>query len=1272
MTESLRIHGKSGEFSDEELLVEDDYDCYGKTPPRTRLLRKSKEKKNRDKENWSSQKMAPTKKLVSRSATVTNMFEKLITNADNSTDSEQGKRSDKRSIKLLRGSERDLKLDISSAQMAANENSLCTEVPTTPQSRQIEGCNRFKCLRSKQVAAERRQPRRAISINAVLSGTGPITECPQSRIEFYETFSMLIKMGCIEKSAPDARNARRHVSREELWQNELKDLIWLELQAWHADRTVSEEDAFLCKSRESVGALLNNIMTYKFQRRKNLTAQSKDSGIVEDCLGCLSMYCQSCMEAQNEALKDIEDLMNCLETAESLFPSSSAFADWYPLYNSPEFVGRVKAMCLWYNMTKHQRLKLVILGRLLALLENKDYQWPMYDENTVNSVSPSDSNSSNSSSITYDLIDKSPIDMYNTNPIVTLVNKKSDNNASPYRKYIENILKTRGLSKSMSFLDRLHNHILRKAQITLQKPNDESIYTQTPGDNQDEELLRYGCCSPEAKSLNLPSYKASFLFLSGVPLEVVHEFLRMRLQQKPERPSPLSVRQLMRELKEGIKIATSQRESIQLYIETALDEDNDMRATCMKNIEMFDESLLKVFEDYLEYMGTWALLQHDSFQKNLLEEEWKFICTYLRNNQKAWEMAVQKLCSILASMLTSIAERLATTIENLAVVISDKENEQNRKQSLFAVCRELQSLFNDEREMSIKIILFAKMIIRSEIPLINVDEFRKSVVALKCTIPDAIERVQAICDIATLENLDEAEKVSLTSRCREILMQGYRFGFEFHKEMSEFVPAEKKLALSMVQFAQLWMKFTCERCERGRGKRPRWAYQGLDFLLTVCQPQYTAFLSENDFEELKKNMDKCISHVIGTTAPTTPDSGFSSVSPRPSSQFDGRFPRSRGSSPSPRPTYRSQRSASRKTSVEQNSPLSENLDHVNFIPPFVSKKEEILHETLTKIKHSPALRSERIKEAVDQLNAVTDKKLREQNLIGTVISKEPMLDLKHIRRKNVTFCWQRGIKIGQGRFGKVYTAVNNDTGEMMAVKEVSLQHNDAMSVRTVTEEIKVMEGISHMNLVKYYGLEVHKEEMLIFMEFCPEGTLESLVAGTEGGLPELLIRRYTFQLLSGLSVLHEHGIAHRDIKTANIFLSEEGNCLKIGDFGCAVKIKSHVTMPGELQGFVGTQAYMAPEMFMKTSIDGHGRVADVWSVGCVVVEMSSGERPWAEFDNNYQIMFKVGLGGKPEAADTLIDEGHDFLELCLRHDPLKRATVRELLSHNFVKVCDDL
>lgn len=126
------------------------------------------------------------------------------------------------------------------------------------------------------------------------------------------------------------------------------------------------------------------------------------------------------------------------------------------------------------------------------------------------------------------------------------------------------------------------------------------------------------------------------------------------------------------------------------------------------------------------------------------------------------------------------------------------------------------------------------------------------------------------------------------------------------------------------------------------------------------------------------------------------------------------------------------------------------------------------------------------------------------------------------------------------------------------------------------------------------------------MELCPEGTLESLVE-MSNGLHEGLTRRYTAQLLDAVSELHKHGVVHRDIKPANIFLTKAGNCLKLGDFGSAVKIQAHTTSPGELKAYVGTHAYMAPEMFTCNQTVGHGRAADIWSVGCVVIEMASGK-----------------------------------------------------------------
>eukprot|EP00106_Octopus_bimaculoides_P005259 XP_014772701.1 PREDICTED: mitogen-activated protein kinase kinase kinase 4-like [Octopus bimaculoides] len=323
-----------------------------------------------------------------------------------------------------------------------------------------------------------------------------------------------------------------------------------------------------------------------------------------------------------------------------------------------------------------------------------------------------------------------------------------------------------------------------------------------------------------------------------------------------------------------------------------------------------------------------------------------------------------------------------------------------------------------------------------------------------------------------------------------------------------------------------------------------------------------------------------------------------------------------------------------------------------------------LSTSAAKDRHS---RSAHILQSINNLENKRNKKLQKSHIIGYITNKSSDLDLR-IRVRRVNFRWQRGIKIGEGTFGKVYTAVNVDTGELMAMKEMKLKPTNKMRnpLKELVEEMNNLEGINHPNLVKYYGAEVQKDEMIIFMEYCDRGTIKE---ASKLGLPESIIRLYTREILKALCHLHENGIIHRDLKGANVFLTSDG-AVKLGDFGCSVKLKSHSTIPGEISDLVGTTAYMAPEVFTRNDSEGHGRAADIWSLGCVVYEMSTGKQPWYD-QHPYQIMFLVGLGNVPPIPENLSREGKEFLKHCFEIEPSRRPCAIDLLNHPFPKVSDE-
>ncbi|XP_023117574.1 mitogen-activated protein kinase kinase kinase 4 isoform X5 [Amphiprion ocellaris] len=568
------------------------------------------------------------------------------------------------------------------------------------------------------------------------------------------------------------------------------------------------------------------------------------------------------------------------------------------------------------------------------------------------------------------------------------------------------------------------------------------------------------------------------------------------------------------------------------------------------------------------------------------------------------------------------------------------------------------------------------------------EELKDEALQLCIKISTAIDRVEYMFTTEFEAEVEESESATLHQYYREAMIQGYNFAFEYHKEVVRLMSGEfrQRIGERYIAFARKWMTYVLTKCESGRGTKPRWATQGFDFLQAI-EPAFISALPEDDFLNLQALMNECIGHVIGK--PHSPVTGLYLAprnSPRPV-----KVPRCHSDPPNPN-LFIPNADSFRGSSFHENDRLSSVAAELHFKslsrhssptedreepsypkgdPNSAARRSWELRTFISQSKDTAARQGpmEAVRRSIRKFEEKRYAVMKQRNIIGQVCHTPKSYDnVMHVGLRKVTFKWQRGNKIGEGQYGKVYTCINVDTGELMAMKEIRFQPNDHKTIKETADELKIFEGIKHPNLVRYFGVELHREEMYIFMEYCDEGTLEEV---SRLGLQEHVIRLYSKQITTAINVLHEHGIVHRDIKGANIFLTSSG-LIKLGDFGCSVKLRNNThTMPGEVNSTLGTAAYMAPEVITRAKGEGHGRAADIWSLGCVLIEMVTGKRPWHEYEHNFQIMYKVGMGHKPPIPEKLSTEGKDFLGHCLESEPKRRWTASMLLDHPFVKVCTD-
>lgn len=253
----------------------------------------------------------------------------------------------------------------------------------------------------------------------------------------------------------------------------------------------------------------------------------------------------------------------------------------------------------------------------------------------------------------------------------------------------------------------------------------------------------------------------------------------------------------------------------------------------------------------------------------------------------------------------------------------------------------------------------------------------------------------------------------------------------------------------------------------------------------------------------------------------------------------------------------------------------------------------------------------------------------------------PPIPQDNLPKRQTTFRWFKGQLIGKGTYGRVYLGMNATTGEFLAVKEVEVNPRAAAGdkakmkemVTALDQEIDTMQHLDHVNIVQYLGCERKESSISIFLEYISGGSIGSCLR-KHGRFEESVVSSLTRQALSGLAYLHREGILHRDLKADNILLDLDGTC-KISDFGISKKT-DNIYGNDKTNSMQGSVFWMAPEV-IRSEGEGYSAKVDIWSLGCVVLEMFAGRRPWSK-EEAVGAIYKIANGEQPPIPEDVQDE----------------------------------
>lgn len=335
---------------------------------------------------------------------------------------------------------------------------------------------------------------------------------------------------------------------------------------------------------------------------------------------------------------------------------------------------------------------------------------------------------------------------------------------------------------------------------------------------------------------------------------------------------------------------------------------------------------------------------------------------------------------------------------------------------------------------------------------------------------------------------------------QELLENWFAFASEHGQHVQKYMDHSTlhRFNRLLIRLAISWVAFICDDCDPNDRKTFRWAVTALEFTLHRTRRNNILRLPDDQFELLRQKVATCMTLLI--------------------SHFD--ILGARG-------TLEAKREKERQ----------EELLRQNAADSTMAEVEALLEEETGPTFTDPAVRLfwDKTSRAVKEVESQRAQIGVEQHILGKVLDAEKLVDRSLVflagSRSNISIRWQQGRFIGAGSFGSVYLAVNLDSGSLMAVKEIKFQEVAGLTTlySQIKDELSVMEMLHHPNVVEYYGIEVHRDKVYIFEEYCQGGSLAALLE--HGRIEdEGIIQVYTMQLLEGLAYLHSKGVLHRDIK----------------------------------------------------------------------------------------------------------------------------------------------